>query len=104
MGAFILLATNKAINSDRVLQLLFAVFYGCGIQRMLMKRVKGITFGILAIKRKKKSENDYFFLSSLGTLKASYKITYPYHLQQVAELGFHVGCRTTCSRFASFPL
>lgn len=54
MGAFILLATNKAINSDRVLQLLFAVFYGCGIQRMLMKRVKGITFGILAIKRKKK--------------------------------------------------
>lgn len=76
MGTFILLATNKAINSDRVLQLLFAVFYGCGIQRMLMKRVKGITFGILAIKRKKKSENDYFFLSSLGTLKASYKITY----------------------------
>lgn len=103
MGAFILLATNKAINSDCVLQLLFTVFYSCGIQRMLMKRIKGITCGILAIKRKK-SQNDYFFLSSLGTLKASYKITYPYHLQQVAELGFHVGCRTTCSQFDSFPL
>lgn len=104
MGAFILLATNKAINSDRVLQLLFAVFYGCGIQRMLMKRVKGITFGILAIKRKKKVK---MITSSSLPLGHSKQVTRLHIIPSAAsgrELGFHVGCRTTCSRFASFPL